>query len=313
MALQRGSAARKVDLVLPINPAGRDDAARMRICLSSLRRHLDVDAVGQLLLVVPNDTPIDGVDVVTWDGRTVPFETRIVHDRELLGDASHLSVFWNWHVQQFIKLSAARHLRSDFYITLDADVILTRWTTFDDLVVDGRAAMVTCPRDVHVKWWMASAQLLDTNPNISELGMNVTPAILSRNHVLDLLDHLERKCDGPWHRAIFDLIQRPDFVETRQELSDPGAWFCSHFPTEYTLYYLFAELRGAVEKYHFVSDQLWHRCQFFNPHDLDDIEVKLEQARLDQGHFLVFQSNLGWSAERVWELVRGPFDLRRDR
>jgi len=44
-----------------------------------------------------------------------------------------------WYLQQLIKLAIAEHIKTDFYLTLDADVICVKPVYFSDLVKDGCA------------------------------------------------------------------------------------------------------------------------------------------------------------------------------
>jgi hypothetical protein len=292
-----------IDLVLPVNPTLRNDDRRMRICLSSLDRYLEPASVGQLLIVVPDGVAKDSVQAVTWGGHPVQFATKVVHDRELLGLNPWRSRVGSWHTQQFVKLGAADHLTSDFYITLDSDVILTQPTCFADLIVAGRAITAHCERAVHASWWKASAELLETDPMLSTPGMEVTPAILSVQVTRALMRYLEAKGQGPWYRGVVEFIDDQKARGLYQpQLSSP-------MPTEYTLYYLFAQKQGWAAKYHVESTSLWCRQQLFRPEDLADCTARVKAAAAGTGRFFVLQSVLGVSPEWVWERVSREFAL----
>lgn len=292
-----------VDLVLPVNPALRNDDRRMRICLSSLDRYLDPASVGQLLIVVPDGVAKDAVAALTWDGRPVRFPTTVLHDRELLGKNPWRSRVGGWHTQQFVKLGAADHLKSDFYITLDSDVLLTRPTCFADLIIGGRAITTHYDRTVHAGWWKASAEVLDTDPRLTCAGMEVTPAILSAHVARALMRYLEAKYDGPWYRGVVEFLDD----QKARGLYHPH--LSSPMPTEYTLYYLFAEKQGWAARYHVGSDTLWCREQLFRPEQLADCTARVKAASTDTGRFFVLQSVLGVSPEWVWARVSGELGL----
>ena len=62
-----------------------------------------------------------------------------------------------------IKLLAAHLVTTDFYVTLDADVLVTRRFYFRDLfTVDTphRARYIPESRDVHPHWWAGAATML---------------------------------------------------------------------------------------------------------------------------------------------------------
>jgi uncharacterized protein DUF6492 len=288
---------RTVDLVLPVNPAAQDDGRRMRICLSSLASYLDPASVGRLLIVIPDRVPKASVTPLTWDGRTVPFETRVLHDREILGQNAWRERVGGWYTQQFVKLGAADHLQSEFYITLDSDVFLTRPTCFDDLIRGGRAITTEYPRKVHDYWWTASAQVLGTDARLDQDGMGVTPAVLSVNVARGLLRYLEARYAGPWYRGVVEYLDD----QKARGLYNPAAQ--SSTPTEYTLYYLFAEKQGWVGRYHVKSESLWCPQQIFRPEELQALGARLLAARAGAGRFFVLQSVLGMSPEWVWDRV----------
>jgi hypothetical protein len=294
---------RTIDLVLPVNPASNADDRRMRICLSSLRKYLDPASVGRLLIVVPDRVSKGSVEPVTWEGQRVPFASTVLHDSELLGSNIWRARIGGWYVQQFVKLSAADQLESDFYVTLDSDVVLTRPTCFDDLVTDGRAATTFYRRDVHANWWRGSAALLGTDPKLADEGMGVTPAVLSTRIARALMRHLEMQSGGPWYRAV---------VECVDDLKAKGLYRhvppCD-VPTEYTLYYLFAEMQGWVSEYHVRVDTLWCEQQVFGREDLREVSARLQAASRDKGRFLVIQSALRESPEWVWSQVSGALRL----
>ncbi len=297
---------RRIDLVLPVDPTRFDDDRRMRICLTSLARYLDPSCVERLLIVIPDDATEDDIRLATWDDRLLPFSTEVIHDRELLGQNACRTALHSWYTQQWVKIAAAKRLSCDFYITLDSDVILTKPTSFDDLILDGRAATRMYSREWHASWWVASAELLGTEPNLSRDGMGVTPAILSRENSLALMHHLEQKSGEPWYRAIVDYI---DGLKERNEWS-PSAGATFRTPTEYTLYYLFAEMRGTASKYHVESDLLWNEGQVFTVEDMSTLVARIRATRTDPGRFLVLQSTLGLSPEQAWEAVRALLEPR---
>lgn len=289
--------SRTVDLVLPVNPTARNDGRRMRICLSSLAKYLDPANVRRLLIVIPDGVPKAAVTQLTWDERSVPFDTRVLHDREILGQNAWRARVGSWYTQQFVKIGAADQLQSDFYITLDSDVLLTRATSFDDLIQGGRAITTEYPRKVHDYWWTASAQVLDTDPRLSSDGMGVTPAVLSVNVARGLMRYLEERYAGPWYRGVVEYLDD----QKARGLYNPAAQ--SSTPTEYTLYYLFAEKQGWVSRYHVKSESLWCPQQIFRPEELRELGARLLAARTGAGRFFVLQSVLGMSPEWVWDRV----------
>lgn len=299
--------AETIDLVLPVKPGLRDDGQRMRICLTSLAQYLDCSRVGQLLIIIPDGVAKEAVQATTWSGRALPFATKILHDHEVLGLDPMRARIPGWFTQQLVKLGAADHLASEFYITLDSDVLLTRPTRYGDLIEGGRAATVFYGRQVHASWWRASAQILGMEVDWESDGMGVTPAILSTQLARGLLRHLASKCAGRWYRPIVEFLDD----QRARGLYAPAQG--SSVPTEYTLYYLFAELTGGAARYHTKSNSLWCEQQIFSREELEQLPVHLKSAAAGCGRFLVLQSTLGLTPEQVWRAVAPALRLAEER
>jgi hypothetical protein len=155
-------------------------------------------------------------------------------------------------------------------------------------------------RRAHEGWWCASAELLGVDPNLDEEGIGVTPAVLSREITLSLLRHLEGVSGGHWYRAVVDYIGGLKSRGLWRPV--PGTVFRT--PTEYTLYYLFAELTGRATEHHVKSERLWRRRPIFGREDLADALRDNVEADETDGLFLVLQSNLGLAPSRTWDVVR---------
>lgn len=295
-----------IDLVLPVNPGLRDDGRRMRICLSSLERYLECSRVGQLLIIIPDRAEKQAIEAVTWCGRALPFATKILQDHEVLGRDALRTRVPGWFTQQLVKLGVADQLKSEFYITLDADVLLTRPTSYEDLIQGGRAATVFYTRQVHESWWRASSQILGVEVDWSRDGMGVTPAILSTQIARGLLRHLESKGGGPWYRPIVEYLDD----QRARGLYAPTEG--SPVPTEYTLYFLFAEQLGWIDRFHVESDSLWCKQQVFARDERLQLREHLKAASRGPGRFLVVQSALGLAPEQVWKAASPALGLARE-
>ncbi len=300
-----GGGSRRVDLVLPVNPARNQDGERMRICLSSLARHMDPNGVGELLIVVPDGATPASCVARTWQGDLVPFKTKVVRDSALLGSNAWQKRAGGWYTQQFVKLAAARHLSSDFYVTLDSDVVLTRATSFEDLVPNGRAATLYYERSVHANWWCGSAQILDVAPELERPAMGVTPAVLSARIARELVAFLEERDSAPWYRSLVEFID----VRKRNGTWPPRPEQLLAAPTEYTLYQLFAEMKGYMERFHAPAPHVWCSEQVFHASGLGQLTERIASASSSRGHFFVLQSVLGLSPRQVWSLLGRAFGL----
>jgi hypothetical protein len=205
-------------------------------------------------------------------------------------------------IQMLVKLAIAEHVQTDYYITLDADILCTRPMKYQDIFLwDNRDASsnntkrrrkaVNNPDFMHNhrSWWNASDRILQTYGLFSSLdheakAMGVTPAILHRNSVLQLHRYLETLYEQPWRSFLI-------------EYSTAFQW------TEYTLYYTYALASGLFRKYHLGIDQspgihvhnpLYARANIWNPKQLTgwDWASSFDPKATGNGYFLVTQASL---------------------
>jgi hypothetical protein len=203
-----------------------------------------------------------------------------------------------WVVQQLVKLAIANFVDTEFYLTLDADVICIRRVCFGDLIKDGRALARRYHHEIHKEWYEAAARLLGL-PR-SAWVHDFTPALLSREATCRLTSHLS----GRVNRFVQRLaVLLPPRSLARAILTGWRSYLLRNLPwTEYTLYNTFLEAMGLYDRYH-VSDNgirvcgrsVWQRDQFssWDP-----------EKSAEGGYFAVVQSNTDLSVSQVREKVR---------
>lgn len=155
---------------------------------------------------------------------TTAFPVRVVNEASLLsstpdalGQTSHgrgLERGVGYRVQMIIKIAVATLVRTSFYVTLDADVVLTRPNTqYGDLVVDGKRALLQGGARSHddgdsqhsEAWWEAANVILQASgcvqPHHGTVG--VTPAVLSTQVAKGLMLHVTELYSLPFDAALF--------------------------------------------------------------------------------------------------------------
>jgi hypothetical protein len=209
-----------------------------------------------------------------------------------------------WAVQQLVKLAIAERIQTEFYLTLDADVICTKPVTCAQLVRDGRAICRQRRADSINEWpqWYDWAERVLGLPR-SGINRGVTPALLSTTAVLELQAHLESRVAGRLRRFASIL---PERAYLRNLLVSWRSYLLRHLPwTEYSLYDTFVEATGLLGRYHSTDERttisgncVWYRATWptWRP----------ELSFTDRGDFFfsVLQSNARLSVDDVWEKVR---------
>jgi Family of unknown function (DUF6492) len=294
----------RVDAVLPLTVG---DLERFHILQRSMA--LFFKDRGTCWVVTP-DTHLAAVRSRIQDAlyRVIP-ETSIIPElgfynvlRTIAG-RSHRPTL-GWSVQQLIKLAIAERVGTDFYLTLDADVICTKPVSRAQLVREGRAICRLRQADVIDQWpeWYEWAERVLGLPR-SGVNRGVTPALFRTDAVLELQAHLAGRVSRRLQRLARCLPARS---VTRDVLVSWRSYLLRSLPwTEYSLYDTFVEATGLFQKYHSVDERttisgnsVWYRYMWptWKP------EESFSDG--DDFYFSVVQSNQGFSVEEVWERVR---------
>jgi len=200
-----------------------------------------------------------------------------------------------WTRQQVIKLAAASLVTTDFYLTLDADVVLCKQLALDDLVIEGKGLLDPSPRTEHPEWWLGSAQVLGLSIDLGMPGMAITPAVLSPFICKQLKYDLEDKYKYHWADVLLSQAR--------------ACW------SEYTLYYLTGERHGLLERLHTIADhgtrRLFCLSNIWHETDFDSWDAARCFGDDDPGLFSVLQSITGVSARRVRNRLRPHLRVNR--
>ena len=237
----------------------------------------------ELLVVVP-DGEAAGVEALIGDD--VSGAVRVIREGSLLPKLrAPLDLPWDTYaVAMALKLLVASIVTTDYYITLDADVLVTKrfgprdLFEFDDATRGAapRALFVHEPQIVHPHWWAGSAATLNFKDQVpgnddgaleigtssssslfdSPAGFGVTPAVLSTGGALMTLASL---------REAFQ--QRSEAATEQQHLAWVGQWLSSWGPgkwwSEYTLYALVLQRHLVFQHLHTPSTELTCHSAWF--------------------------------------------------
>ena len=301
-----------LSFVLPIaKRKGRDgrDLDRLRILLSSFLCFFDLRDLTAFWLLAP---PCDVAAVksllraITSDRRfeVVP-ETDICP--ELKKTPKNELQATGWFRQQLVKLAAHELVRSDFYMTLDADVICVRPFSCSDITKKGRALCNTeylkdyraiyksqfALREIKVKQrrigWAEKVLGISRSAQYRKRVYGETPVLLNTREVGNLTHYLEEKHELPWRSALLAALP----------------W------TEYPLYFQFLESTKKLDSVHLPTHRnavlnldrsFWHAPNNYRAtmREWDPADAFSPKAA---GYSVVVQSFLEIDPKRVWEVV----------
>ena len=195
-----------------------------------------------------------------------------------------------------IKLGAIKIIENEFFLTLDSDLICLQKINSNQLIIDGKAILNYENKNKHIDWWESSAKILSVPLDVRSPGMSVTPAILSRTICGYVIEEIESKFQRSWISVLMEANQ---------------------FWTEYSLYFLCAQKRNCLTRYHL--DSLDDRNTRLIDDDYtvwiaEDIEriTKANQLSLLSGLFAVLQSNTYIPLETILNYLPNMLRLSHD-
>lgn len=306
--------SQKIDAVLPIT---LKDYGRFTI----LQRTLDFfceELLGVIWVVVPDQ------DFAKIKSKIKGNNYSVIPESKLIPEINFFPKRGGWFNQQLIKLAIAEYIATDFYLTLDADVICVKPTYLSDLVKDGRALYYIYSLDKFdfPEWYDWAERVLKIQLPCRKY-YNVTPAVLSKKAVLDLQEYLNKlslaqissqkeinffaKNDLMLLLARAALKVLPKKSVPREQLSGWKAYLLRNIPwTEYSLYYTFCEAQGLINKYHVPGEDciysnensVWYKQQYidWNPKSCFTGERNF--------FFSVLQSTTQVSPDVIWERIK---------
>jgi hypothetical protein len=209
-----------------------------------------------------------------------------------------------WQIQQVIKLSIAERIETDFYLTLDSDVVCIRPLCYEDIVRNGRAITNIEEDDVHPNWYKNAERILGFSR--SGLTHGVTPAILNKLAVLELQKFLADKVHPILRYSAKPL---PNNSLLRQLMISWRSFLIRNTPwTEYSLYHTFLEGTNRFEQWHTrdgpdamysAGNCVWTNEQWKN-WDIDN-------SSKEKTYFVVIQSTAEIEPQVVWDKISRCF------
>lgn len=292
-----------MDAVLPLT---HNDLDRFELLLRSLSHR--VTGLGTLWLVVP-DHQLEAIRGALPQQERL--RVRLEGESAWLPELELFPRAHGWYRQMLLKLEAANRVQSEFYLTLDADVIAARPVDLEALTASGRAPCHVDRQDLHPKWYGAAQDLLGLTLPRQCISHGVTPALLHAPSVRSLHQHLsDRWTQGRYGHGLRGVKQRLGKLRT---LLRPGAtvepWrallLCSRPWAEYALYFSYLEATGNFEHYFDERDQCLYsiRGSVWSEQEFAAWDPKAWFDGEGPPYFVVVQSNTHVPASVVRERV----------
>jgi hypothetical protein len=296
------------------------------IQLKSFRKFLDVSILKDFFIVASREDIKTIKDDLLQSYPEFPFV--FVAEDEL---CPSIGAAAGWTKQMILKLAIANRVDTDYYLTLDTDVFLTKKLSGADILQEGKLVYQKENPRTHKKWWRSSAHLLNVAADRvlkEEFAMGVTPEYLVTEVCRGLQTEIESlhgtKDFAFWlmksrmskkslpNKIIRALCQTAPFItgllpKSRVDLAQTCDW------TEYSLYWTYLNKLQLAQKYYAKNGrQVYGNC-IWAEGDIkeNDLRAPVEKAFRDnaQYHFSIIQSSIkNLDQSRLAELVGSFLD-----
>lgn len=290
----------RMDAVLPLTSR---DVERFEILWSSLERF--VTGLDTLWIVVPEHQH-EQLRARLPTKHRLGGRVRLESELDFLPTLRAFPKTHGWYRQMLLKLQAARRVQSQYYLTLDADVVACRAVDLDQLCSGGKAPCHVDHQDLHPKWYEAAADVLGSPLPRRNVSHGVTPAILHAPSVQSLLETVATRWrQGAYCGGLRGLKQRfgKALVWLKRAQVDPAiAYLCWSRPwAEYALYFSYLELTDqftghfeeVTEGIYGVEGSVWHADSF------SAWDPSPQFAGSGPPYFMVVQSNASIPVEQI--------------
>jgi hypothetical protein len=287
-----------------------DELDRVKnIQLKSFRKFLDLAILKDFFIVASHQDIETIKDDLLLNYPEFPFV--FVDEDELCPSIKKCA---GWTKQMILKLAVANLVATDYYLTLDTDVLLTKRLSGPDILQDGKLVYQKEFSKTHSKWWKSSSLVLDVPADRilgREFAMGVTPEYL----VTEVCRKLQREIESLHATNDFAQWLMTSRMAKKNLLNKIIRMLCSVAPpvaglvpkarmdlirtcdwTEYTLYWAYINKLQLAERYYAQDGrQLYGNC-IWGETELagNDLKALVEKVFRDntQYDFSIIQSSI---------------------
>jgi len=320
----------KISFVLLIKIRSHHDHNELdrlkNIQLKSLRKFLDPTILQDFFIIASREDIATIKDDLLRSYPEFPF-VFVVEDQlcpSITGGAG-------WTKQMILKLAVANLVQTDYYLTLDTDVFLTKPLSEADLLQDGKLVYQKENPDTHKKWWKSSAHLLRVDPDRvlrKEFAMGVTPEYLVTEVCRKLqaeIESLHGTRDWAFWLMTSRMSKKSLLNKVIRKLCGSAPFLAAVLPkerveqirgcdwTEYSLYWTYLDKLQLAERYYAAGGrQLYGNC-IWGEGDIkeQDLGTLMGKAFSDnaQYHFSIIQSSIKHlDTSRLAEIMKQYLD-----
>lgn len=179
-------------------PAAEKDAAALKLCLAAASQTIRHPLSAKWVVGPESEILREIARAAGWE---------FIHEDRLLPRPAKELRCRGWLLQQFIKLNAANHVPTQFYLVLDSDTIFLRPQTFFH---QGKAVLRYS--DQYELLYNASLELIFGHRKRFPVSFVTHHMLLNREWVPGLLKDVERRFSKSWWEAILQEVDKGHLI-----------------------------------------------------------------------------------------------------
>lgn len=264
------------------------------IQLKSFKKYLDFSALKEFIIISPHEE----IEIIKSELEDVSsqFPFVFVDEDVLCPSLRHCKA--GWIKQMLLKIVVANIVKTEYYLTLDSDVFLTKPICAKDFIHNGKLIFTKASTfNIHPDWWQGSCDIL--NFELKEVKeqpalIDVTPQFLITNVCREL------------QKTLQSTTKKADYLSRliKMRTSRKNLW------TEYSLYWVF--LLSKKMAFHYYdpkgpglcgSNNIWDKNQFSSNEDIQRL-IKSIFEKNKNSYFALIQSNVeGLDQQYIADLI----------
>jgi len=262
-----------LSVIVPIAPR---DLQYSFLLFKSLEKNFNIKDIATVFITFPEKHKLQNI----LNTMALPFKCTVLTEEELIPESDYplFRKSKGWLRQQIVKFYISKLITTDFYICLDADLLCYKPTCYSDLIINNKPIVNMESKSLHHLWWTASAKALKMKKSEISEGMGSSTNIFITSEVIDLMKHIEQS----HHKSCIQYLL--NWYWKCMNTFGGRQW------TEYTLYWLFLELRGHTFKYDMNHKILGNSIWKATTEEINDDMFKKIFSMDNDGYFVVYQS-----------------------
>jgi len=169
---------------------GRDIFLATSILIPSIKYYFNLENLEEILIVIKNnDLNLLNLRLEELKNKNIILPIRIIKETEIFDKSSNYNN--TYYLQMYLKLLSANFIKSDYYLTLDADTLFLNKSESNTFFDKNKAFYYKIKKKD--RWLARSSKLMDLDFDKIKFSINQTPFVFKKDLVKKMLNDIDVK------------------------------------------------------------------------------------------------------------------------